>query len=280
MTTSTDSTRTRLAYERAGAGAAVVLLHGLTFDRTTWRPIIDQIDGALDTIAIDLPAHGRSPGPPATISQLAATVHDLLTHLDIGTPVMVGHSFGAAVAALYAARYPCLGMVMVDSGPEQQPFAELAQRAAPMLQGSGFDDAWAMIEASLGLHLIPQPTQDAVRAAHHVDQDVVLGYWDQLLTTPPADFQAFIDTAIAGITVPVLAVYGHRASEGDRQRFQAFSDVTVEEHPGDGHFVHLVDPARFTRSLRRFVAHCTATHEPATLLDAHRAPADRSRSGP
>ena len=265
MNTSTGSTRTRLAYERAGSGAAVVLLHGLTFDRTTWRPIIDQIDGALHTIAIDLPAHGRSPGPPTTISQLAAVVHDLLTDLAVDAPVIVGHSFGAAVAALYAAHYPSLGVVMIDSGPEQQPFAESAQRAAPMLQGSGFDNAWAMIEASLGLDLIPQPTQDMVRAAHHVDQRVVLGYWDQLLTTPPADFQAFIDTFTADIAVPLLAVYGRRASDGDRQRFNSLPDVTVEEHPGEGHFVHLLDPPRFARSLRRFVAHCTDTDEPQTL---------------
>lgn len=252
------STDTRLAYETAGAGTPVVLLHGLTFNRTTWRPIIDRLEGHVRTIAIDLPAHGESPGSPGSVDQLAGCVHDLLTDLEVVSPVMVGHSFGAAVASMYAAQYPSLGVVMIDSGPEQQSFAELVQRAAPMLRGPGFDQAWAMIEASLGLDLIPEPTQTLVRAAHPVDQAVVLGYWEQMLTTPPTEFQAYIDTFISRISVPTLAVYGHRASPGDRQRYKTMPDVQVEEHPGEGHFVHLVDPARFTASLRKFVTHCTA----------------------
>lgn len=236
----------------------VVLLHGLTFDRTTWRPVVAELDAAVQTIAIDLPGHGESPGPPTSVEQLAACAHDLLVDLDVVRPVVVGHSFGGAVASMYAARYPCDGVVMVDSGPEQQSFAELVQRAAPMLRGSGFGDAWRMIEASLGLELISEPVQSLVRAAHHVDQAVVLGYWEQLLTTPPAEFQAYVDSFISRIGVPALAVYGHPASDGDRERFERLPDVRVEEHPGEGHFVHLVNPARFADSLRRFLAHCAA----------------------
>jgi pimeloyl-ACP methyl ester carboxylesterase len=107
------------------------------------------------------------------------------------------------------------------------------------------------------LELIPEPVQSLVRAAHQVDQAVVLGYWEQLLTTPPAEFQAYVDSFITRIGVPALAVYGHPASEGDQERFETLPDVRVEEYPGDGHFVHLVNPARFAYSLRRFLAHCT-----------------------
>ena len=32
-----------LAYERSGQGIPVVFLHGLTFDRRTWRPIVDRL---------------------------------------------------------------------------------------------------------------------------------------------------------------------------------------------------------------------------------------------
>ena len=165
----------------------------------------------------------------------------------------MGHSYGAAVASMYAASFPSLGLVTVDNGPELLPFAELVQRVAPMLRGPGFAEAWATIENSLGLDKIPEPVQSLVRAGHRVDQDVVLGYWDPMLNTPPADLQAYIDSVGAKITVPVLAVYGNPASEGDRRRFQQWPDVRVEEHPGDGHFVHLVDPARFAESLSRFI---------------------------
>ena len=258
MITTTGSLTT-LAYETAGTGTPVVLLHGLTFDRTSWRPIVDELDAAVHTIAIDLPSHGESPGPPTSMEELTARLHGQLGTLDIARPLLVGHSYGAAVASMYAASYPSLGLVTVDNGPELLPFAELVQRVAPMLRGPGFAEAWAMIENSLGLDQIPEPVQSLVRAGHRVDQDVVLAYWDPMLNTPPADLQAYIDSVGAKITVPVLAVYGNPASEGDRRRFQQWPDVRVEEHPGDGHFVHLVDPARFAESLCRFITHCATT---------------------
>jgi len=40
-------TATRLAYDDEGAGTPVVLLHGLTFDRRSWRPIIERLDGSV-----------------------------------------------------------------------------------------------------------------------------------------------------------------------------------------------------------------------------------------
>jgi pimeloyl-ACP methyl ester carboxylesterase len=61
MATATDL-EAGLAYDIEGSGTPVVFLHGLTFDRRTWRPIIDRLDGAVTSIAIDLPAHGDSGG--------------------------------------------------------------------------------------------------------------------------------------------------------------------------------------------------------------------------
>jgi YHS domain-containing protein len=54
-----------LAYETRGTGTPVVFLHGLTFDRRTWRPIIETLGDSVRSIAIDLPAHGDSGGVPA-----------------------------------------------------------------------------------------------------------------------------------------------------------------------------------------------------------------------
>src|SRR6187397_545400 len=101
----TTGNLTTLAYETAGTGTPVDLLHGLTFDRTSWRPIVDELDGAVRTIAIDLPAHGDSPGPATSMEQLAARLHDQLVTLDIARPLLVGHSYGAAVASMYVASY-------------------------------------------------------------------------------------------------------------------------------------------------------------------------------
>ena len=53
-----------LAYEMHGDGIPVVFLHGLTFDRTTWRPIIERLGDGVRSIAVDLPGHGDTAGEP------------------------------------------------------------------------------------------------------------------------------------------------------------------------------------------------------------------------
>jgi pimeloyl-ACP methyl ester carboxylesterase len=255
MATATDL-QTGLAYDIEGTGTPVVFVHGLTFDRRTWRPIIDRLDGSVTSIAIDLPAHGDSGGEPALPENVAERIHRLLASLGVEPPVVVGHSMGAAIAGLYASAYPARGIVMVDQATEVLPFAQMLHQMAPMLRGPAFDQVWPNIENSLGLDRIPEPTRTLVLDSHTVRQDVVLGYWDQVLTTDPAELQAWIDGKAAGNRIPFLAVFGRTATPGERERFDRLPDVQIEEWVGDGHFVHLVDPERFAARLRTFVEHC------------------------
>lgn len=255
MATATDL-KTGLAYDIQGTGTPVVFLHGLTFDRRTWRPIIEELDGSVTSITIDLPGHGGSGGAPTRLEDVAERIHGLVEALAVEPPVIVGHSMGAAVAALYASTYPVRGVVLVDEATEVLPFARMLQQLAPMLRGPAFDQVWPNIENSLGLDRIPEPTRALVLDTHQVEQDVVLGYWDQVLTTDPAELQAWIDAKVTGIQAPCLAVFGRAATDGERERFGAMPEVQIEEWVGDGHFVHLVDPGRFATRLRAFVAYC------------------------
>ena len=255
MATATDL-QAGLAYDIEGTGTPVVFLHGLTFDRRTWRPIIDQLDGAFTSIAIDLPAHGDSGGEPAPLETVAERIHRLLHSLGIERPVVVGHSMAAGVAGLYASAHPARGVVLVDQATEVLPFAQMLHQIAPMLRGPSFGQAWPDIENSLGLDRIPEPARTLVLDTHTVSQDVVLGYWDQVLTTDPADLQARIDAKAAGIQIPCLAVFGRPATRAERERLGCLPDAQIEEWAGDGHFVHLVDPGRFAARLRAFVEHC------------------------
>ena len=258
MTTATDLDA-GLAYDIEGTGTPVVFVHGLTFDRRTWRPIIDQLDGSVTSIAIDLPAHGDSGGEPAPLEKVTDQLYRLLQSLGVERPVVVGHSMSAAAAGLYASAYPARGIVLVDQAMEVLPFAQMLHQIAPMLRGPAFDQVWPNIENSLGLDRIPEPTRTLVLDSHKVRQDVVLGYWDQVLNTDPAELQAWIDEKTAGIHVPCLAVFGRPATDGERERFGRLPDVQIEEWMGDGHFAHLVDPGRFAARLRTFVEYCDQT---------------------
>lgn len=255
MATATDPA-TGLAYDMEGSGTPVVFLHGLTFDRRTWRPIIDRLDGSVTSVAIDLPAHGDSDGKPTDLEDVAGQLHRLLESLSVERPVVVGHSMSAGIAGLYASAHPAKGIVLVDQAMEVLPFAQMLHQIAPLLRGPAFEQVWQNIENSLGVDRIPQPTRTLVLDTHKVRQDVVLGYWAQILGTDPADLQAWIDAKTSGIGVPCLAVFGRPATDGERERFGRMPDAQIEEWVGDGHFVHLVDPGRFATRLRTFVAHC------------------------
>ena len=248
-----------LAYDLEGTGAPIVFLHGLTFDRRTWRPILDRLGGAGRYLSIDLPAHGESGGDPAPLEQVAADVHELVTSLGLDAPVVVGHSMSGAIAFIYASAYPTRGVVTVDSGPEVQQFGEIVQQLEPMLRGPGFAQAWTQFEVTLGLDLIPEPVHSLVLETHEVRQNVVLGYWEQLFQTGPAELQAWVDEVIEDIEVPCLGVFGRPLTDGERERFGRLPDVQLEEWEGFGHFVHLVDPDRFAARIRQFVG----TVEPA-----------------
>jgi pimeloyl-ACP methyl ester carboxylesterase len=252
-------TATRLAYDDEGAGTPVVFLHGLTFDRRSWRPIIERLDGSVRSIAIDLPAHGESRGAPVPAEQVPARLHELLVSLAVERPIVVGHSMSGGLAALYAAAYPTRGIVFIDNGPHIRPFAELVRQLEPALRGPGFAKVWPTFENTLGLERIPEPVRSLVLATHEVHQDVVVGYWEMLLRSDPAELQAWTDMTIAKLDVPCLGVFGRPISDGERERFERLPDVQLEEWAGDGHFVHLVEPDRFATRLRQFVDHCTAT---------------------
>ena len=242
-----------LAYDLEGAGTPIVFLHGMTFDRRTWRPIVARLGDTVQSLSIDLPAHGESAGDPMPLDAVAAEVHDLVSSLGLESPVVVGHSMSGAIAFIYASTYPTRAVVTVDSGPEVQPFAEIVQQLEPTLRGPGFAQAWTQFEMTLGLDRIPEPLLSLVLETHEVRQDVVLGYWEQLFQTGPAELQAWVDAMVESIQVPCLGIFGRSLTDGERERSARLPEVQLEEWEGAGHFVHLVDPDRFADRLGRFV---------------------------
>ena len=96
----------------------LVLLHGLTFDRSMWRPALAElhgIDPGRRVLALDLPGHGESPAWSSyDIEGVADGVHRAVDEAELESPVVVGHSIAAVIAGVYAARYPTSGVINVD----------------------------------------------------------------------------------------------------------------------------------------------------------------------
>jgi pimeloyl-ACP methyl ester carboxylesterase len=93
-----------IVYERRGAGAPLVLIHGIGHHWRAWEPVIDLLAGSYDVIAIDLPGFGRSPVAAAPgLPGLLAAVEELFGTLSLDGPHVAGNSLGGAVALELAA---------------------------------------------------------------------------------------------------------------------------------------------------------------------------------
>lgn len=82
-----------------------VLLHGMFGDIDTWAAMASTISRAgISTVAIDLPCHGNSPSNVHTMDEIAEAVAEIVQTQICGPISLIGHSFGAAVAARIGAK--------------------------------------------------------------------------------------------------------------------------------------------------------------------------------
>jgi 2-hydroxy-6-oxonona-2,4-dienedioate hydrolase len=97
----------QLAFTQIGLGPTMLLLHGGTGSRTHWERNIDELAVHFAVLAPDLPGTGKSPDVPPGLSasEYAQLVHHELDRLIGQQPLhLVGFSFGAVLAANFAAR--------------------------------------------------------------------------------------------------------------------------------------------------------------------------------
>jgi pimeloyl-ACP methyl ester carboxylesterase len=90
------------------ARPTVAFLHGAGLDHS-WFGLQSRYFGyhGRNVLALDLPGHGRSAGPPlASVAEMADWVVRVLDSHGLDTAALVGHSMGALVALECAARYP------------------------------------------------------------------------------------------------------------------------------------------------------------------------------
>ena len=96
------------AHEIDPAKRSVVFVHGAGLDHSWWG-LQSRYFGyhGFNVLAVDLPAHGRSAGPPlVSVGEMAEWISALLKTLKIERAAVVGHSMGSLIALEFAARYP------------------------------------------------------------------------------------------------------------------------------------------------------------------------------
>jgi pimeloyl-ACP methyl ester carboxylesterase len=120
------------AHELDPKKRSVVFIHGAGLDHS-WFGLQSRYFGyhGWNVLAVDLPGHGRSEGPPIpTIAGMAQWIFKILNEAKCEKAVLVGHSMGSLVALECAARQP-----------ERVERVALIGTAYPMKVGEEFLDA-------------------------------------------------------------------------------------------------------------------------------------------
>jgi pimeloyl-ACP methyl ester carboxylesterase len=244
----------RLAYADEGAGEPLVLLHGLTADRSHWDPVTALLRHDFRCVAIDLPGHGDSPDDGYSVIEQASAVHEVVIALGLESPVFVGHSAGGMSATVYAVLHQPRGVINVDQSLHVPTFAAMLGELG-RYRDERFDEAMSEFVASLDLHLVPESRRPAISAAMRPRQEVVTAIWADILDGRADELNEQLAAAIVHIACPYLAIYGSEPGRASRAMVDRIPGSMLEVWDGMGHFLHLVDPETFVARVHEFVAH-------------------------
>ena len=107
-----------LYYERVGAGAPIVFLHGLGGNHLSWWQQVPYFMRSFECITVDQRGFGLSSDPDDLFNRAhASDLGALLDHLKIDKAVLVGQSMGGWTIVGYALEHPerVAAMVMADT---------------------------------------------------------------------------------------------------------------------------------------------------------------------
>ena len=91
-----------------GSGRPVVFIHGNPGSCQDWSRLYAPVSARYRMLAFDRPGHGHSQRPnhrDITVDVQAQMLHEALNKLAIDRPLLVGHSWGGALALAYALQF-------------------------------------------------------------------------------------------------------------------------------------------------------------------------------
>ena len=148
--TSFDGTRLHVRATGPKDAPALVFLHGITLDMTTWHYQWKHFSDRYRCILVDIRAHGRSGRPQDSDYSLTAMGRDIKAVIDAASPdgpvILVGHSMGGMALLAFALEFPeefgnrVHGAVFVDTGASdlaREAFGGFGVRIAAALRRVG-----------------------------------------------------------------------------------------------------------------------------------------------
>jgi pimeloyl-ACP methyl ester carboxylesterase len=278
MATFDGADGTRLAYHQAGEGRALLCVPGGPMQASAYLGDLGGLSAHRSLVLLDLRGTGESaiPADPTSYrcDRLVDDVEAVRGHLGLDRIDLLGHSAGAALALLYAARHPdrigrlallnpsprAVGLEITDAARRQ--VAELRRGEA------WFPDAFAALEriwsgdatAADWTAIAPftYGRWDAVSQAHLAQEasqknaEAAAVYYSAGALDPEAT-----RTSLARLWAPVLVVAGEYdvalPPKCAAEYAGLFGQAELAVQPGGGHYPWLDDPQWLVQTLAGFL---------------------------
>jgi pimeloyl-ACP methyl ester carboxylesterase len=251
-----------LPFDAIGEGDPLVLLHAGVADRTMWREHLPALaDAGRRVVAFDLPGFGEaglSPGPQAPWEDVIETMA-----LVVGAPaVLVGNSFGGAVALRVAARAPerVAGLVLVSApAPGLAPSQALQDAWEAEEEALRRGDIEAAVQAILAAWTLPgAPPALRERVAAMQRRALMLQAAAPEASEAPDPLDDRLE-ALADVHAVALCAAGARDLPDFREGARALADALPNAVPPAviaraGHLAPLETPRAFRRLVLEFLA--------------------------
>lgn len=264
------------AFRIAGAGPAILLIHGIGDNSTTWTCIHAQLAQRFTVIAPDLLGHGKSDKPRAdySVAAYANGMRDLLSVLDIERVTIIGHSLGGGVAMQFAYQFPHLvdRLILVGAGGVTKD-VNVVFRLASLPMGAealallrlpmvlpAVQLAGRLLGLAIGSTAIGQDLPNVLRILDDLPEPTASSAFTRTLRAVVdwrGQIVTMLDRCYLTQAIPVLIIWGSRdvvvPVRHARMAHAAMPGSRLEIFEGSGHFPFHDDPARFLDLVQRFI---------------------------
>ena len=250
----------RIAFERAGVGPPLVLLHGIPGDGRLWRRQLEDLADEYTVVAWDAPGCGRSSAPSDDfgIRDVARYLVGFIHALGLEQPHVLGLSWGGGLALELYRRAPTVPRTLLLASAYagwagSLPAAAVAQRLDAYLRAAGMPGEKAMRAWAPGFFAgaVPVETVDEVVA-------IMSQFKPRVLSTLARSFaETDLRDMLPTINIPTLLLYGDADTRSPLQVAEALHAAirgsTLVVLRGAGHVSNVEVAEQFNTEVRNFL---------------------------
>jgi pimeloyl-ACP methyl ester carboxylesterase len=255
------SSGARIAWERRGAGAPLLLVHGLGYARWGWEPVADAFAETHEVVLFDNRGIGESAAPPGpySVRMLAEDAVAVLDAAGLERAHVLGTNLGGMVALELAISHPeridrLVLACTTSGGPRAAPMP--AQTVRLMQQAPTLSPEVALrrfVENALGPRKDPALVERIL--AHRLATAQSPVAW-AAQAAAGATFDAW--DRVGEITAPTLVLTGDEDAVVDPRNSellaQRIDGARLEVFPGTGHLFFWEEPERFVHVVTEFLS--------------------------